>query len=198
MLPDYPSLKKEIAEVLNIILRKKVENYLVGLREVQKARIFEGKRMVMKRKSGEEEDSPLMKTEVMFEIGMDEIPKMSIADLIGKLDKAAREMAEKMESSFFKSINEMLDKDGKTVHQKGEPLSAKSILQVMDKLFIPFDNEGKAEMPTIFMHPNLTESMKKAIKELHEDPEMKKEYDELMQRKKETFRAEEASRKLVG
>jgi hypothetical protein len=198
MLPDYPSLKKEIAEVLNIILRKKVENYLVGLREVQKTRIFEGNRMVMKRKSGEEEESPLMSTEVRFEIGMEEIPKMSIADLLGKIDKVAREMAEKMESSFFKSLNEMLKKEDRTVEQKGEPLSAKSIIQVLDKLFIPFDDEGKAEMPTIFMHPSLTESMKKAITELHEDSEKEKEYDQLMERKWEEFRAQEASRKLVG
>jgi hypothetical protein len=198
MLPDYPSLKREIADVLNILLRKKVENYLIGLKEVRKTKIFEGKKMVMKRQSGEEEDSSLTTTQVTFEIQVDEIPKMSINDLMAKIDKAAREMAEQMESSFFKTINATLDKKGQIVDQKGEPLSAKSILKVMDKLFIPFDTEGNPEMPTIFVPPNLTEPMKKAITELHEDPDLKSKYDELIQQKREAFRAEEASRKLVG
>jgi hypothetical protein len=198
MLPDYPSLKKEISEVLQIVFRKRVENYTIGMREIPKTRVFEGKGMLIRRKTGEEDETSFMSSEIIFEIKMDEIPEMSINDLINKIDEAAREMAEKMETGFFKAISEVLDEKGQTVKQKGKPLSGKSILNVLDKIFIPFNKDGSPEMPTIFMHPNLTESMKKALSDLQSVPELKKEHDEIMQRKREEWRAEEASRKLVG
>ena len=53
-------------------------------------------------------------------------------------------------------------------------------------------------MPSIFMGPSLKESMEKALKEIDENLLLKKEYDEIIQLKKEEWRAEEASRKLVG
>ena len=159
MLPDNPSLKKEIAEVLQIVFQKRVEHYTIGMRDVPKTRIFEGKGMLIRRKTGEEDETSFMSSEVAFEIKMDEIPEMSVNELLRRIDEAAREMAEKMESGFFRAISGILDKKGQTVQQKGEPLSAKSILNVLEKIFIPFNDDGNPEMPTIFMHPNLTESM---------------------------------------
>jgi hypothetical protein len=36
MLPDYPSLKKEIREVLDVFLRKKVEQYSMAMQQIPK------------------------------------------------------------------------------------------------------------------------------------------------------------------
>lgn len=198
MLPDYPSLKQEIAEVLQIVFQKRIEQYTVGLRKVPKTRVFEGKGMIMKRKTGEEDETPLISTEVVFEVKMDEVPGMSVFDLLKKIDEAAREMAGKMESRFFTGISEILDRTKQNIDQKGKPLSARTILNALKKIFIPFDDKGQPELPTFFMHPNLKEPMKKALTELQERPELKKEYDEIMKQKKEEWRAQEASRKLVG
>lgn len=198
MLPDYPSLKKEIRDVLDVFLRKQVEQYSIAIRQIPKTKIFEGKGTVIKRSTGEEDLTKFMSSETGFEIKYNEIPEMGINDILEKLDETAMNMAGKMESAFFKSISEQLDKAGRTFGQKGEPLTGKTILNALRNIFISFDKDGKPSLPSIFHGPKLAESMKKAFKEIDENPELKKEGDEIWLQKKEEWRAEEASRKLVG
>jgi len=198
MLPDYPSLKKEIREVLDVFLKKQVEHYSVAMQQIPKTKLFEGKGTVIKRRTGEEDPTPFMSSETGFELKYDEIPEMSINDILAKLDQAALSMAEKMELTFFKSISEQLDKAGRTFGQKGGPLTGKSILNALRNIFISFDKNGKPSLRSIFHGPKLEKSMKKAIKEINENPELKKEEKEIWLQKKEEWRAEEASRKLVG
>ena len=198
MLPDYPSLKKEIREVLDVFLRKQVEQYSVAMRQIQKTKIFEGKGTVIKRSTGEEDPTEFMSSETGFELKYNEIPEMSIGDILAKLNQAALNMAGNMESNFFKSISEQLDKAGRTFGQKGEPLTGKTLLNALRNIFISFDKNGKPSLPSIFHGPKLEKSMKKAIKEIDENPELKKEEKEILLQKREEWRAEEASRKLVG
>lgn len=198
MLPDYPSLKKEIRDVLNVFLRKQVEQYSIAIRQIPKTKIFEGKGTVIKRSSGEEDLTKFMSSETGFEIKYNEIPEMGINDILEKLDETAMNMVGKMESTFFKSISEQLDKAGRTFGQKGEPLTGKTILNALRNIFISFDKDGKPSLPSIFHGPKLAESMKNAFKEIDENPELKKEGEEIWLQKKEEWRAEEASRKLVG
>ena len=198
MLPDYPLLKKEIREVLDVFLRKKVEQYSTAIQQIPKTKVFEGKGTVIKRRTGEEDPTNFMSSESGFELKYDEIPKMNINDILTKLDQAALDMAGKMESTFFKSISEQLDKAGRTFGQKGEPLTGKTILNALRNIFISFDKNGKPSLPSIFHGPKLEKSMKKAIEEINENTELKKEENEIWLQKKEEWRAEEASRKLVG
>jgi hypothetical protein len=198
MLPDYPSLKKEIREVLDVFLKKRVEQYSTAIRQIPKTKIFEGKGTVIKRRTGEEDPTEFMSSETGFELKYSEIPEMSIGDILAKLDQAALNMAGNMESTFFKSISEQLDKAGRTFGQKGEPLTGKTILNVLRNIFISFDKDGRPSLPSIFHGPKLEKSMKRAIKEINENPELKKEEKEILIQKKEEWRAEEASRKLVG
>lgn len=198
MLPDYPSLKKEIREVLDVFLRKQVEQHLIAMRQIPKTKVFEGKGTAIKRCTGEEDPTPFMSSKTGFDLKYDEIPGMSINDILTKLDKAALNMAGEMEVNLFKSISEQLDKAGRTFGQKGEPLTGEVILNALRNISISFDKDGKASFPSIFCGPKLEKSMKKAIKEIEENPELKEKEKEILLQKREEWRAEEASRKLVG
>ena len=198
MLPDYPLLKKEIREVLDVFIRKKVEQYSVAIQQIPKTKLFEGKGTVIKRRTGDEDPTNFMSSKTGFELKYDEIPEMSINDILTKLDQAALDMAGKMEINFFKSISEQLDKADRTFEQEGKPLTGKTILNALRNIFISFDKNGKPSLPSIFLGSKLENSMKKAIKEIEENPELKKEEKEILLQKKEEWRAEEASRKLVG
>jgi hypothetical protein len=198
MLPDYPSLKKDIEEVLHVFFRRRVDQHAIAVKQMPKMRMFEGKGTIVKRASGEDDPTAFMRAETIFELQLDDIPKMSVNDVLNKLDNAAQDMAGKMETGLFKSLSEDLGKRERTVDHKGQPLSGKVILETLRNLFIPFDHTGNPQMPSIFMGPNLKESMERALKEIDENPLLKKEYDEIIQLKREEWRAEEASRKLVG
>lgn len=198
MLPDFPKLKSEINEVINLFFRSRIEQHTIAIKQTPKTRIFEGKNTVIRRNSGEEDPTNFMSSEAEINIKFDEIPNMTFNDILSKLDNAAQDLAGKMETNFFKTLSEELDRKNRTFDNKGQPLTGKVILKTLENMFIPFDEKGNAEMPSIFIGPKLTEKMPKALQELEEDPTLKEEFKELMVQKKEQWHAEQASRKLVG
>jgi len=198
VLPDFPKLKSEINKVIQIYFRRCVYDYTIAIKQAPKTIIHEGKSSVIRRSNGEEDPTNFMKSETLIELKFDEIPKMTLNDILSKLDTAAQDMAGKMERGFFKSISDDLGRRNRTSDNKGEPLTGKTILKTLKEIFISFDENGLPEMPSIFIAPNLTEKMKMAIKELEEDQNLKQEFEDIMLKKKEDWFAEQASRKLVG
>jgi hypothetical protein len=198
MLPDYPKLKKEISEVLDFFFRKRVEQYSMATSGIAKSRRFEGRSSATIMSSGEKNEFSLFKCETSMEISYKDVPTLDILKIFKMIDKAADDFAGQMDRSFYKSISEIMEKTGQTVNQKGRPISGEIILEALQKLFIPFDKQKNPELPQFHIHPDLGESFKKAIRDLHEDPELDIKFKELISRKWEEWRAHEASRKLVG
>ncbi len=68
MLPDYPSLKKDILEVLHIFFRKRVEEYAIVARHMPKTRMFEEEGTVIRRATGEDDPTSFMHSEITFNV----------------------------------------------------------------------------------------------------------------------------------
>lgn len=198
MLPDYPNIKSEISEALEIFFRNRVEQYAYPIKNVPKSRIYEGQSSVIIRKSGKKDKTKMIKSEATMETRYDEVGKLTITDILKKLDRAAFDFAKQMVDGFYKSLSEILEAAGQTVNHKGVPLSPEILLKTFEKTFIPFDENGKPELPEIHIGPDLHEAMQKAYIELNTDPDLKRKFNDLILQKGEEWRAEQASRKLVG
>jgi hypothetical protein len=199
MLPDYPKLKKDISERLNYFIRKRLNHYLGPLSEIGHIRHFEGSGSRIVRPSGEEEPTQMHEIRSKeMEFKAEEVPSMTLDKILKKFDEMAFSMAEQIAQNFYKTVTEATHKAGTTVDGKQSKMSAQIILEVLSKMQIDFDTEGKARMPEIHIHPNLEEATKRALEELNKNPELKKDFEYLIVEKKEEWRAREASRKLVG
>lgn len=198
MLPDYPKLKKEISEVLDFFFRKRIEQYSMATSGIAKSRRFEGRSSATIKSSGDKNEMSQIKCETPMEIAYKDVPTLDIIRIINMIDKAADDFAGQIDRSFYKSLSEIIEKAGQTVNHKGRPISGEILLEALEKMFIPFDEKGNPELPQFHIHPDSGESFKKAIIDLHEDPELKIKFRELISRKLGEWRAHEASRKLVG
>jgi len=198
MLPDYPALKSEIMEFLNIFLRRRTEYYAAFVSQIPKCRIFEGTQTEMHRSSGRKEVNPMIAAKTLLKIRADEVPTLSIPDILTKLDGVAKEMAEQIEKGFFLSLAKTLERAGRKFGQKGQRLTGKTLLESLRHVSVPFDDKGQPDWPTLLIGTAMRDAAETARKEIAEDPELKREFEALMVQKREEWRADEASRKLVG
>ena len=197
MLPDYTKLKEEILDVLHAFFIQRVNVYCQGTKEIPRYHVFEGKgSTAIIRPNGEKDPTNMKEGSAGFEIEMKDVPFLTINDLANKIDAAAKNMASQITQNLYQTISEVTEKTGNVV--KGKPMSAEAILEVYDKMFILFDDNGNPELPIAHIHPNLKEKTIEAFKKIDNDPETKKKYEEIILRKREQYLAEQASRKLVG
>lgn len=198
MLPDLPSLKNDIQQVLMAYFLAQVNARLGIFNKVPKQTIHEGTRLRMVRADGTIEESDLKQASAEMSVHMDDVPRMTVEQRITKINDMAEQMARQMGQQLFGSLSETLDKAGQTVDRKGQPLDAEAILSVMEKIEIEFDETGKHKELSIVVPPALESKAKQAFEQLQTDPELSKRYEEIMTRKRMAWRDREASRKLVG
>jgi hypothetical protein len=85
-----------------------------------------------------------------------------------------------------------------TLDAKGRKFDAQVVIEMLEKMQIDFYPDGTPH--EIFLDgPVFTpERMAAVDKEFESNPELKRKFDEMMEKKKEEWRAREADRKLVG
>ena len=198
MLPDFPELKSEISDTLFEFLRLRISYHLGPLSEIRHIQYFESTDRRVRHASGETEEHQMRRMEAEMTIKHDEFPNMTLEKLLEKLDHVAQEMARQMAQYTYQTISEATAKVGNVIDAKRAKLSAETILEALTKIQIDFDSVGRPKMPSVHVHPNLESAVLLTIKQFDENPALKKQFREIIQRKKEEWRAREASRRLVG
>lgn len=198
MLPDFVVLKKEIDDVLTLFMRKRFKFHCTGIQDIPREQLFEGAGMAVQRATGDLDESKFIENKIEFSISYDEVPTLSLNEVLQKLDKAAKEMADQAQKYFYLKINQDLDRLGRTVDRKGKPFTAETILEALQSINIEFDANGKHHDLELHTSPQLEKAVKKSFADLETDPVLKKRYEDLMMQKREEYRVREASRRLVG
>jgi hypothetical protein len=198
MLPDYPGVKRDMSSRLKDYFEAQVGRHWGLFNEVRRVRYFEGDTHSLTREDGEVEKRPFttIASEVTIEAG--ELPKLSLESALEKLDTAAADMARQNAQLFYGTISEAVEKVGNVVNAEGRRISASMILEMYEKLQIDFDRHGRPNLQQIHMPPELGERAEEALRELFNNPEMRRQFEALINAKREEWRAREARRKLVG
>jgi hypothetical protein len=198
MLPDLPTLKRDIQKLISQYLRTQVNSRLGVFSEAQKHMIQEGNRVQILRADGSVDETEMKEVSATMEIPFKEIPHLTVKDQMVKLDEIADQMAGQMSTHLFGTLNEVLDKAGQVTDQKGKPLDAEAVFSVLEKIQIEFDKTGTHHQLSMVVPPALAPKAEKVFQEIQSDPMLRKRHEEIMTRKWMEWRDREASRKLVG
>lgn len=198
MLPDLPSLKQDIVRALNIYVQKKIREGLGVLNEAPKRTMHEGDRQRVVREDGSVDESPLHRSGTELTLDHEEIPFLTIEARQQKLDVIAAEMARQMSEHMFGTINRVIDERGQSFDNMGQPLSAESIFQMMEKIETDFDEQGNPAQMSVVIPPALASVSKQIISQFETDPVLQKRYLAIIEKKRMAWRDREATRKLVG
>jgi hypothetical protein len=198
MLPDFPKLKFDLLGCLKLFLESRMLEHLGPLSESRRVRYFEGQKRQMIRRSGERETVEPFDLSSTLTFKDDELPTLTLDNLLQRLDSAAKGMAGQMATHVHESISEVADRVGNAIDANRKKVSAEMILEMFSKIDIEFDDNGRPLMPSLHCHPNQGKAVRMAMEQLDDSPDLRKQWQELMITKKEEWRVREASRKLVG
>ncbi len=125
----------------------------------------------------------------------------SVADAIsGKteslfvaIDDAAEHGLRTIMPRLFEYMGRLSEAAGTSIDAKGRPPSHELFLEVIEKMDIEFDDEGKPLMPTFVVNPEMAEALRKLPPPT---PEQEMKHQHLMQRKRQEYNDRRRYRKL--
>lgn len=196
MLPDFPKIKRNLAEAANRCLEDLVRQEPL-LSQIREERHFEGDRISSGAVNGESHASSYKEVFGKLSLDRDEIIAKGPAAFIESIPEIAEKIKKQKAQLFLEKLGEVADRSGSAVDGKGRPLTFDLFLEVLDKMTIEFDANGEPFMPTIFVPPELGAKLKQRIPEWDANPEYKTRFESLIKRKKEEWNDRESYRKLV-
>lgn len=196
MLPDFPETKKLFSRFFRTYMRRKARE-ISPYGAVQTRYIHEGRAMKVTRADQSESTSGMEQLSVHLEIKFDEIENLTLQKAIEKHDAMIVDMVRK-QTHFIRERMSSEIPESQTLDAKGRKFDAQVVIEMFEKMQIDFYPDGTPH--EIFVDgPVFTpERMAAVDKEFESNPELKKKFDEMMEKKKEEWRAREADRKLVG
>lgn len=138
------------------------------------------------------QNSPVM-AEAKFVLRYDDIRSSSADALAEQMDGAADQNLSIVMPHLFDVLDRTCKAAGNVSNAGGKPFSFESLLEGLEKIEIPFDDNGKPELPTLVMSPAVAEQVRTLPPVT---PDQQKRLDDLIERKRKEHNARRRDRKL--
>lgn len=194
MLPDFPRVKQPIVRSFNKVLRALVDADPI-LSQFQKERYWEGDTWGLYSPKDDVPGSSFREIRVPHALDKNELIERGPAQFVDALPELARASAAELRKNVLAKLEEAA--------QAGSPAASRLQMQsatcddfiaMLESVEFSFDADGNPQGMTMMLEAK--EDLAK-VEAWHKDPECKKKYDELLQRKRDAFYARESDRKLV-
>ena len=159
--------------------------------------LHEGRAMKITRADQSESTSGMEQLSAQLEIKFDEIKDLTLQKAIDKYNALILDIVQK-QTHFIRERMSSEIPESQTLDVKGRRIDAQLIIDMLEKMQIEFYPDGTPH--EIFVDSPLFTSDRMAAvdKEFESNPELKRKFDEMIEQKKEEWRARETDRKLVG
>lgn len=198
MLPDYPTVKRKLATKMQDQLKQEFAQRLGFLNGIDRSIVFEGSRSKIVREDGSVQESDFQEISTALSISTKELESLTPEQMRVKIENAADELAQKQSSLAFETIRKEVEKVGNSFDAKGQPFTAELFLDGLENIEMDFDPvSNKPRLPTLVANPVNIPRMQQELKRLDDDPECRRRFKEIIDRKRSDWVARESSRKLV-
>ena len=196
MLPDFPETKKLFSHFFRTYMRRRARE-ISPYGAVQTRYLHEGRAMKITRADRSESTSGMEQLSVLLDIKHDEIENLTLQKAIAKHDAMIVEMVQK-QTDFIRERMSSEIPESQSLDGKGRKFDAQVLIELLEKMQIDFYPDGTPHELHVDGPLFTPESLAAVDKEFENNPELKRKFDEMMEKKKEEWRAREADRKLVG
>jgi hypothetical protein len=199
MLPDFPTIRKELEARILLTLHEMVRQIEPILGEIGGITQHEGDAIAYDQVT---HDGIRVVTEgfkharLDLETRVDDVPTLVGEKLDAKLRGIAEQIAAEMASGLRETLNATTEEVGNAMDAHGAPMSKELWLQAMQNIEMTFDSAGRPQH-ILWASPKMIEFMQKAQEEWSKDREFVRKYKEVLAKKHEEWRDRESRRKLV-
>lgn len=197
MLPDFPSVKKEVSDHLLKIFKNFAKQEMGPFSGVAYTMQHEGRKGSYSTMEGKVVNQDYQRMEVAYEIKLSDVPTMTFEDVLKILKEKGGEMGSQMGKYFFKTVNQVIDETGNVVDAKGKPFSLDLMYETLEKMEIPFDENGNPRLPTLVVNPQTMEKVREAIEKEKTEKKYEQRHKQLIELKRKEWNEKQSDRKLV-
>lgn len=196
MLPDYSETKRLFVRFFQTYARRKARA-ISPFADVQTRYLHEGRGMKVTRADKSESNTETQQLSSEMQIKFDEIPDLTLEKAVAKYDEMILDMVRKQTGFALQRLSEDIPAS-QSVDAKGKKLDAEIILEMLETIQLEFYPDGRPHELHVIGGLFSPERLKAVDEQFQNSPELQKRHNELIERKREEWRAREASRKLVG
>ena len=160
--------------------------------------IHEGKRTAIRRPDDSLDETDIVSHGAEIKFGYEEIEGIDLPIVLEKLRSMAEQFKTHRVRYLAETLNAVTQKTGNIHDAKGRPLTVEDIFSMLEKVEINFErNELSGDM-TIWASSQMEPVFQRLQREFDASPELQKRWNELMDKKRNDYRAREADRNLAG
>ncbi|MGH9342421.1 MAG: hypothetical protein ACRD19_01455 [Terriglobia bacterium] len=196
MLPDFPSVKSEIQNIILAKLSQLVRYGDPAFSGVKRFVQHEGQQMRYEQLGGTTVQEGFEEIGTHFEVLIGDVPTLVGEKLDAKLNEIAQELISRSAKVFFRKMEDSCQKAGTAMDAGGNPISPEMLLQMWSAVQLEFRPDGKPAQ-TFVIHPDMFPAVKKAMEQIENDPELKRRHNAIIDRQRQAWAARESNRKLV-
>lgn len=179
MLPDFPSIKAELINLISKRLRHRVRTGDPVLAMITHTVQHEGDRRAYGTVEGDRKEVDYKKIESILSVSRSELKSLTVEDIIRQVDAAADELTGHMARTVFATVEQITNEAGAAVDAGGKPLTFETFSEALDRIRIDFDEETRQPlMPTLVMGPDLFAKVKEKIPEWEKNQEEENKNDQ--------------------
>lgn len=159
--------------------------------------LHEGHRAAYIREDGKLDEVVWKTATASATIDLNEAENWTEEQVYAHYEQMAEQMAYQQKRMTFEEIDKTVKSVGNEVSFNGPP-SPEALLRIYENMWIEFEDNGKHRDLTLVCSPEAKPQFERALQQLESDPELRRRYEELMERKRREWRERESARKLVG
>lgn len=197
MLPDFPKLKDRLMERHIRDIRAKVDAQMPVVSKVRSVRFHEGNCFSFERDDGVVESKGFVDVRAPIEIAANLEFRDTVQNIKERTEQLTLDFAAQLEKFFFKRFEEITASVGNAVDMKGEPFTAESHLDSLERVDLDFDMFGFPIYPMYVCHPGMAETIRSELARFRTESRLRDRAEALIERKRKEWRDREGRRRLV-
>ncbi len=196
MLPRIGKIEAQFADFIQHYLRTR--SHRTGLlSEIKSHVIHEGRGTAMRRSATELELTDMKAASAETEMRNDEIERIDLDYVFRKLNEMSQEFARQMSAHMFEVLDQTTEKTGQRKDARGAPLTNEIIIDLFNSMHIDFERSETGDV-TIVTGTGMASVFERLEREMRESPVLRKKWADMLEKKRDEYRAREANRNLAG
>lgn len=198
MLPDFPSIKKDLYEKFRLFINY---NYYEGDPLISSMNCIvqhEGNSMTYHTVDGEKRELEYKHFSYKEIFDFDEIKNLNFNKIVDKFSSIIKKMQIDRAKLLFEEIDECVKKTGNIIKCETDSFSFENFIKMLEMIPIDYNEyTQKFDMPTLTMNDEILEKNQNNMQEWMNVPEYKNRFEDIMRKKYNEWYARENNRKLV-
>jgi len=189
-------LKERIRKELSFQLEEQIRRDPL-FSQIRRGHYHEGDRWAISQPDGTVDESEFTQIAEKYTIEPKDVIEKGPSAIIENQLKLAEKVRRKHYELFIRKMQAVTEKTGNLVDAQGHPFTPELFLELLEKVEIDFDDQGRPRLPALVVSPELATRIKEKMPEWETNQDYKKAFEDLIKKKKQQWDDRESYRKLV-